>query len=114
MDTSGFSYEVQASIFGSRTSLLDLLVDDDSDIRSEAATIAVLELVKVPENGNESSPLEMLKVSAATSGAASNVSSDRAWKWMEGIYQDPSNLMRKSWALYVWRLLLPAQDQIGT
>lgn len=71
-----------------------------------------MQLAQAARQENNASAIELLNDLSSTSGAASGVSSDRAFKWLEKTYKD-DHPMSKAWALYVWRMMLPLEGQIG-
>ncbi|KAN0064660.1 Phosphatidylinositol N-acetylglucosaminyltransferase GPI3 subunit [Thecaphora frezii] len=106
-----------ADVFAARLASINLLTDDDEDVRIEAAamigeTIAVssaavpLEAVGGSEAKRPSANLEALTRVARSGGASSEVSTDRGWTWMARHYSATST--GTVWTKHVWSQLVPS------
>ncbi|SPO38010.1 uncharacterized protein PSFLO_03487 [Pseudozyma flocculosa] len=117
-----------ADVFAARLASINLLTDDDEDVRIEAAAM-IGETIAVSGSGSgsgsgpatssrdpggedgakkPSANLLALTRVARSGGASSEVSTDRAWSWMARHYS--ATATSTVWAEHVWSQLVPTPD----
>ena len=102
-----------ASIFAARIAAIQLLTDDDEDVRIEAAAMFA-ETISSATSGVKpatvSANLATLTRVARSSGTSCEVSTDRAWGWMVSEYRGSTQNL---WSQYVWQELVLSQSESG-
>lgn len=94
----------ESALFKARIAAIDLLTDDDEEVRAEAAAM-IGETVSAPSeysSGATVTRCEAMQQLARRGGASPDVSTDRAWSWMAAFHAsrqvaDPAN----AWDKYV-------------
>ncbi|PWN51284.1 hypothetical protein IE53DRAFT_55942 [Violaceomyces palustris] len=99
------------SFFAARIAAIRLLVDDDEDVRQQAAAMAGETIFQSlhEKPGERETRLEMLMRVARGEGSSSEVSSDKAWQWMSIYYSDLEGARGGTdrWSECVWSELVP-------
>lgn len=114
--TKGEEAAIQKAMLSARVAVLDLIQDDDEEVRLIAAELVarVISPSLVGESNSSSHPsndckLNALMISAQQTIASGTISTQRAWAWMSRHYAAAScNL----WTDYLQRLLLPPRRQV--
>ncbi len=128
--SSGGKLEVDGTtakaLFEARIAAIDLLTDDDEDVRVEAAamigeTVSAAVIVAAESkdsvnSGGKMSQREAMQQVARRGGASPDVSTDRAWSWMAAFYSKNAKNAPKgdnAWSKYVLQQLIPAPSAMG-
>lgn len=105
-----------AALFTARVAAIDLLTDDDEDVRAETAamigeTVSTAAGSGAFSNGKVAQCDAMQQI-ARRSGASPDVSTDRAWSWMEAFYASCGAVEDNVWSNYVWEQLVPSEAML--
>ncbi|SNX84651.1 uncharacterized protein MEPE_03360 [Melanopsichium pennsylvanicum] len=98
-----FDEATKMALFHARIAAIDLLTDDDHDVRVEAAAM-IGETVSAAtgEDASFSGQRKAMQQMARRGGASPDVSTDRAWSWMARFYATAD-----AWHKYIWQQLVP-------
>ncbi|SJX62299.1 uncharacterized protein SRS1_13146 [Sporisorium reilianum f. sp. reilianum] len=100
-----------SALFRARVAAIDLLTDDDEEVRAEAAAMIGETISAAPENkgsaGVQVSRCEAMQQMARRGGASPDVSTDRAWTWMAAFYSSKSGGVNL-WERYALEQLIPS------
>ncbi|KAJ1020671.1 hypothetical protein NDA16_004064 [Ustilago loliicola] len=111
-----FDSDTAAALFKVRVAAIDLLTDDDEDVRAEAAAM-IGETVSAAAGSDASSngkvaQREAMQQMARRSGASPDVSTDRAWSSMATFYASQGAARDNVWSKYVWEQLVPSESMV--
>ncbi|GAC93031.1 hypothetical protein PHSY_000592 [Pseudozyma hubeiensis SY62] len=100
------------SLFEARIAAIDLLTDDDEEVRAEAAAMIGETISAVTGSstaGVAATRCEAMQHLARRGGASPDLSTDRAWSWMAAVYATKqSSNTRYLWSRYVLDQLIPS------
>lgn len=107
------TFEAAGPIFNARIALLDLLQDDDEEVRMIAADLVAKTVSKVSGVASDGSSRDTISdsllVAARSAVASSTISTNRVWQWMSSTYGlDNDNL----WTRYLSTVVLPRKGDI--
>lgn len=105
-DAQHFDQPTASSLFNARIAAINLLTDDDEDVRSEAAAL-IGETVSASAPSAPPSTGQAMQNIARRGGASPDVSTDRAWSWMDSFYSSNGSEPGNEWKKYVWEQLVP-------
>ncbi len=97
-----------SALFKARIAAIDLLTDDDEEVRAEAAAL-IGETISAAGNtsfGAQLTKCQAMQQMARNGGASPDVSTDRAWSWMAAHYS--SDEEDAFWERYVFTQLFPS------
>jgi hypothetical protein len=104
------------SLFQARIAAIQLLTDDDEDVRAEAAALIGETVTAVPVTGAslDSAPTsyDTIRELARRGGAGPDVSTERAWSWMAAFYDTKRSADAEMWTKYVWQQLTPDAEVV--
>lgn len=108
-----FDQKTELALFNVRVAAIDLLTDDDEDVRTEAAAM-IGETVSATAGSDASTngkvvQREAMQQMARRSGASPDVSTDRAWSWMTAYYGSQGAGKDYVWSKYVLEQLVPSE-----
>ncbi|CDS02102.1 uncharacterized protein SPSC_05939 [Sporisorium scitamineum] len=101
-----------SALFSARVAAINLLTDDDEEVRAEAAAMIGETISAATENkaseAAQVSRCEAMQQMARRGGASPDVSTDRAWSWMAAFYSKKSGDAVSLWGRYVLEQLIPS------
>ena len=103
----------ESALFKARIAAIDLLTDDDEEVRAEAAAMIGETISAATEirnaAGAQVTRCEAMQQMARRGGASPDVSTDRAWTWMAVFYSPgETSASANLWEEYVVEQLMPS------
>ncbi|EST08420.1 PIGA, GPI anchor biosynthesis [Kalmanozyma brasiliensis GHG001] len=107
-----FHRATSSALFKARIAAIDLLTDDDEEVRAEAAAL-IGETISAGSNASPRAQLtqcEAMQQMARRGGASPDVSTDRAWAWMAAFYASDDD--DAFWERHVFTQLFPSSKSM--